>query len=607
MPTLARLTRAVLVAALAALWAALPALAQSDADFIAARAAFEKGDRAKLTAIAPKLSGHVLAPYVEYWQLKLGLEEASPRAVASYLDRYPNTPLADRLRTDWLKLLGRKGLWSRFALDYVLSATEDLELACYSVLYKWQRDGDSALAAAVPLWFSGAATPDACDPAFTALIKRGDITVADRRARFRLANEAGNLKVAQAIGADLPGKERIPEREYSEVSRDPLRALDKGAFAWTTGGGQELALFALERAARSDAGAARSAWVKWRDRLPEGDRRYGNARLAYYAARQLHPNANEWFHEVADLSLTPDLAAWRVRAALRALRWDDALAAIDAMSEAQRQEAAWRYWRARALAARGRPSEANAALTALASETNFYGMLASEALGQRFTLPASDPLTPPPAALAAFAERPEVKRAVKLAELDMRAESQREWYYIVRGLDDDALLLAANTRPGRPLRSRDQHRRTHRGASRLRAALPDALPLGVRGRGEGAGRRRGDAVRHRAAGIPVQCRHRFVGRRHRPHAAHAGDGALGREADQSRRLPRRADRRRRCSTRSSARTISSTGWSASTGCRRSRPLRIMPGRDARRRGVRRRRSKGRSGSRRFPSTKPATT
>ena len=32
---------------------------------------------------------------------------------------------------------------------------------------------------------------------------------------------------------------------------------------------------------------------------------------------------------------------------------------------------------------------------------------------------------------------------MKLAQLDMRAESQREWLYVVRGLPDEALLLAA--------------------------------------------------------------------------------------------------------------------------------------------------------------------
>ena len=55
----------------------------------------------------------------------------------------------------------------------------------------------------------------------------------------------------------------------------------------------------------------------------------------------------------------------------------------------------------------------------------------------------SAPLTPEPEALAAFGARPAVQRVVKLAQLDMRAESQREWLYVVRGLPDDALLLAA--------------------------------------------------------------------------------------------------------------------------------------------------------------------
>ena len=444
MPPFPSLRHAFVALALAVLWPAAWSFAQSDADFLAAKAAFDKGDRGKLAALAPKLSAHVLAPYVDYWQLKLGIEDASPAAIRAYLDRYPNTPLADRLRLDWLKLLGRKGLWARFALDYPPPQTDDAEVACYGVLYKWQRDGDDALASAVPLWFTGSASPDACEPAFAALIQRGDLSIADRRLRFRLASEAGNLRVAQAIGGDLPGKDHIPDRDFLEVGRDPLRALEKGAFAWSTGGGRELALFAVERAARSDAGAARSAWVKWRDRLPEADRKYGNARLAYYAARQLNPAANDWFRESGSTPLPPEAQAWRVRAALRAQAWDDVLAAIDAMAEAQRQESAWRYWRARAVAARGGKEEAKAALAALATESNFYGVLAAEALGQRFTLPVSMPLTSSPAALTAFAARAEVKRVVKLVELDLRAESRSEWYYVVRGLDDDALLLAAD-------------------------------------------------------------------------------------------------------------------------------------------------------------------
>ncbi len=422
---------------------AASAHAQTDTDFLAAKAAFEKGDRARLAALAPRLGNHVLAPYPEYWQLKLALEDSSPAAVRGYIDRYPNSPLADRLRADWLKSLARKSLWDRFALDYAAMPGDDTDLACATILFRWQRDGDDAIVAAKPLWFSEKATPDLCEPLFAGLIKRGDISTADRKARFRMAVEAGNLRLAQSIGNELPGGDRIADRDFSAVQNNPQGALGNGAFAWNTGGGRELALLAVERAARADPDAARIAWVKVRDRLPVAERLHGNARVAFYAARQLNPSANAWFREAAGVTQSAEANAWRVRAALRAQAWDDVLLAIDAMPDAQRQETTWRYWRARALAAKGRTEEANALLVALAPEVNFYGQLAAEGLGQRFVVPASAPIVPSAGALSTFGARPEVRRVSKLAELDMRADSLREWQYIVRGLDDEALLLAA--------------------------------------------------------------------------------------------------------------------------------------------------------------------
>ncbi|MEP7329949.1 MAG: transglycosylase SLT domain-containing protein, partial [Betaproteobacteria bacterium] len=257
------------------------------------------------------------------------------------------------------------------------------------------------------------------------------------------ATEAGNLRVALAVGSDLPGTDRIADQDFNAVQKNPLPSLNQGAFAFGTGAGREFALFALDRAARSDADAARAGWVKLRDRLPVADRQYGNARLAFYAARQLNPSANAWFREAGGVSMSAEVNAWRVRAALRAQSWEDVLLAVDAMPESQRQESGWRYWRARALGAKGRTDDANALLTALAPEVNFYGLLAAEALGQKFVVPASAPIMPPAAALTMFGGRPEVRRVSKLAELDLRGDSLREWQYIVRGLDDDALLLAA--------------------------------------------------------------------------------------------------------------------------------------------------------------------
>ena len=206
--------------------------------------------------------------------------------------------------------------------------------------------------------------------------------------------------------------------------------------------GSSLALYALERAARTDAAGVRAAWEKQRGHLPEADRLYGNARIAFHAARQQYPLAAEWFREAGNAASTDALRAWRVRAALRAGAWTDVLAAIEAMPPSEQEDSAWRYWKARALSATGRNVEANALFGGLASEISFYGMLSAEAIGQRQEL-ASAPLEATAEALAGFGANPSVRRAVKLAALDMRPESQREWIYVVRGLPDDALLLAA--------------------------------------------------------------------------------------------------------------------------------------------------------------------
>ena len=442
--------RAVLPLTVAAIvWLCMgSASAQSDADFLRAKDAFDRGDRVQLDALAAGLGGHLLAPYVTYWQIKLKLDDVDYDTVRAFLTQYPNTPLADKLTVEWLKVAAKRGDWTRFALDYPPPSGEDVELTCYGIQLRQQRDGEAALSAAKPLWFTGQSTPDACEPLFVALLAKDEITSADRRARFRMATEAGNVRLAHALVAvDSRPPERMTVAELAAIERDPMRALAKGAFAWKTPAGQDLALYALERAARKDADLAHASWIKWRDRVPKAERQYGNARVAYHAARQLRARANEWFHEVGTASLDADEQGWRIRAALRARAWSDVRKAIDALPERDQQEPAWRYWKARALAELGKKEEAEVLYAAVATGIHFYGLLAAEALGYGSgTLIAlkSEPTTATEDAFAAFAAKPGVRRAIKLAELDMRAESRREWIAAIAGQNDEGLLLAAD-------------------------------------------------------------------------------------------------------------------------------------------------------------------
>src|SRR6185369_9430724 len=180
-------------------------------------------------------------PYLAYWQLKLRLDAASREDVRAYLDRWPEGPLSERLRVEWLKTLGIRRDWTNFALDYPPPQGEDTELLCFAIQYRRQNVGDTVLADARPLWFTGSSTPDSCEPLFAALIDKGALSAADRRHRVRLAVEAGNLRLAQAMAAELPGDARIAPKDFAPIERDPARALAKGHFNWKTPAGRDLA------------------------------------------------------------------------------------------------------------------------------------------------------------------------------------------------------------------------------------------------------------------------------------------------------------------------------------------------------------------------------
>jgi soluble lytic murein transglycosylase len=418
----------------------------TDADFAAARDAYRAGDAARLERIAPRLAGYLLEPYVAYWRLRLKLDDADPAAVRAFLERYADLPLAERLRGEWLKALGRRGEWTLFAAEYPKRVAEDVELACYAAqfraLHKEQAEAEGATDGS-KFWFSGQEQPESCQPVFALLLAQGSLTVQDVWARFRLAHEAGNFRLAAKIAAALPLTERPIAHEIERVDRGARAVLAKGDFRFASPAGRELALYALDRVAQSDAVAAREAWIGWRARLSPGERQYGNLLVAYNAARQLLPSANAWYREAEGAPFTEAQHAWQVRAALRVGAWADVGAAIDAMPAVQAQDSAWRYWKARALSAAGQTDDATRLFGGLATEHHFYGFLAAEALGATIA-PVSEPLAPDPVALAAFGAREAVQRVVKLSALDLRADAQREWVAVVRGLDDEGLLLAAS-------------------------------------------------------------------------------------------------------------------------------------------------------------------
>jgi soluble lytic murein transglycosylase len=444
MPRAFRLAAAITLAAPLAVAGAPRAKSSPDDQFLAAQEAFEKGRSAQLATHANTLRGHVLELYVEYWTLKLAVEEIPSSTARDFLARRNGTLVAEQFRRDWLKALARKQAWDTFEAEYPNVVGDDPELGCLALQARWRRGDGAALEEFRRVWANPRDLPDGCLPIAESEIAAGRLTTRDVWDRARLLFEHGQFSGTKRLLAALPPAEAPDERTFEAVRRgaQPFLAgaekLDLKKRA-----NRELVLFALARSARSDVDAAATLWTrKLQDRFPPEDQAWGWGQLGAHGARQHHPRALEWFANASGVRLRDDQLEWRARAALREGEWREVRAAIEAMTPLGRNEPAWLYWHGRARKALGQPEEGQILLARVAGEHHFYGKLALEELGRALAIPPRG-YNPTPADLAEAAANPGLQRAVALLRLGLRQEGVQEWNWAVRGMDDRQLLAAA--------------------------------------------------------------------------------------------------------------------------------------------------------------------
>lgn len=418
-------------------------VSRADDAVIAAHAAFRAGDPVKVARYAAALQGHVLLPYVRYWELKLRLEELPSTEVRAFLSQYPGSYLADRLRADWLKELGKRGEWQTFDLELAPLVVDDADIRCYTLASRLSRGDETVLTEVNRYWFDAKALPDGCVPVAEASIARAHLTAKHVWRRVRLLLEAGLTSAARRAIDYLPANEGPDERLLTLAATNPAKLLAQPPEDLSQRRTREMVLFALARVARNDPRIA-AEFVESRlgRSLTEDDRAHAWSRIAYEGAKRHLPESADWFNRAGDAELTDEQLAWKARAGLRAGDWKMVSSAIDAMSVAAHQDPAWTYWYGRSLAGQGNAAGAQAYFLRIAGQPEFYGLLASEELGQAVTVPTAAP-QPGDEAIARAKAQPGIARALELFRLNLRSEAVREWYFSIRDMNDAQLLAAA--------------------------------------------------------------------------------------------------------------------------------------------------------------------
>lgn len=396
-------------------------ITEGDRSFIELREAAKRNDVARSQALAANLTNYPYDDYVAYFRIKPQLFDSAGGAradssvdsqVINFLNQYQGTALSDRMRNDWLLVLGKRKDWTRFDAEYPkFVLDDDTQVKCYSLQSKLAQGenptkvGIDARAILLDPRYFG----QACQELVPALVGAGGMTPSEAKAVGRAASEMGFDTMARRLGGEDPIAEIVkaakadPAKAYKDFSQNASRySKENQAVAWGV--------------------------------------------IGQFLAKKLDSNADDAYRLQQELGynelLSTEGQEWKVRAGLRAKDWTLVKNAIEGMNPAVRsKDPAWTYWYARALKVDGQNEKARENLELISEQYNFYGQLAREDLGKSNHAPVRTKVTD--AEIEAMSNRKGFVRGERLYAMNLRFEGNREWNWELRNMTDKQLLASA--------------------------------------------------------------------------------------------------------------------------------------------------------------------
>ncbi|KAG0192358.1 hypothetical protein DFQ28_009459 [Apophysomyces sp. BC1034] len=405
-----------------------------------------RNDAAGAARLAALIPDYPVASYLAYFQIKPTLfddqgharVDANDAPVLDFLERYNGQAIADRMRNDYLMVLGARHDWPNFDAQYArFVLDDDPQVKCYALESKAARRQDVADAARA-LLVEPKGYGDGCVDLITYLAQRGQFSADDVWAQIRLALEQGYPDVASKL-FDALGSDRPNPVLYDQATSSAPLYLARGVAPNPLA--HQLALVSITAMARNNVALAATTFTSVSQSLTPRERALGWGTIAYQAAIKQMPKAARWYRLSTGALLTNPADEWRVRSALRAGDWAMVRRSIEQMPAALRAQPAWVYWHARALAQADDKQAAAQEYESIASQFHFYGQLAAEELGQKTTIPPRTEVSD--ADVDAMRKVPGFELAQRFYALNLRLEGNREWNWSLRQMNDRQLLAAA--------------------------------------------------------------------------------------------------------------------------------------------------------------------
>ena len=413
-------------------------LEQQRQAFLLAEKLAVQGNQSAFLSVSATLADYPLYPYLQYQWLKNNLSETDK--ILGFLLVYKDSRYADLLRADWLNYLANNERWPEFIKHYQASDNTALECRFYWANYKVGNQ-ELALNAAKRLWAVGDRQPEECDALFSVLAISPVFTTDLIWQRFELALKKDNKALANYILRFLNEPDQATAEFWLQVHKKP--ALIEGGLLM---GADDLygRIFAhgVGRLAQADLDSALGLWDSRKRNFVINNQTTQQLehRLALALARARDNRAYDRLNQL--VAVDADVREWKVRAALFEQNWQHVAEALAGLTPEEQQTPQWQYWQARSLIETGNVLQGWAIFNQLAQDRSYYGFMAADAVNKPYNL-ADKPVVIMGDALEKLAQTTDFKAIQELEILSRDAEAKRQWWFTLKKLPKEQILLAA--------------------------------------------------------------------------------------------------------------------------------------------------------------------
>lgn len=433
---------------------------QADGYFNQAEQASRSQDSGSLMQYQQQMAGGLLAMYPEYWLLNANLSSQPASAIVSFAQRYQGSVMAEKLTADYAEAKASQGDYAsvRAVAGYITNA--DSSEAC-AIALGFNQSGDviRSLVEKPNVWLNTKKQPELCNQLATQMNSNPLISQTDRSDRlYRVLRTGSNgdiVQLANRLGVPLDYNQLMavssnPSAFFTNFNAQPPSQTNRYLYLYALG---QLAKTSVSNASMQLNYDLMQDNNRSQKLFDEKTRRYafrtlGVARMGVNTDQGFDVQAVDWMKQSLGEPFNFEEAEDYAEASIRFSRWADVVNAVGSFDLVIQKQPRWQYWLARAYSQIGNASQKQQArqiFSNLAQKNDYYGLLAKDQIGQRFTqLPRT------PSVSSSDEQRlnqdPNFMRAFTLYNLNASPTySNREWNWAVRKARDkgDTQMIVA--------------------------------------------------------------------------------------------------------------------------------------------------------------------